>query len=110
MFQVFCYLKQIVTWIMELSLFKPLYFLKFIKKNCIDLQFVADPKTRVIEMTTFDVSPKPLVLPGTATVTIIGNIAHQLAVNSHYRLNVTMDKKLLGHWHAVPCAKKVGTW
>jgi len=61
-------------------------------------------------MRDFDVSPKPLKIPGNATVTLIGDIAHKLAANSHYRLNVTMDKMLLGHWHHVPCNHKVGTW
>lgn len=61
-------------------------------------------------MTNFDVTPKPVHVPGNLTVSIVGDLSHTLPANSHYRLNVTMDKKLLGNWHAVPCAHKVGTW
>ena len=53
-------------------------------------------------MIMFDVSPKPLTIPGNATVTLIGILAHTLSANSHYKLNVTMYKQLLGNWHHVP--------
>jgi hypothetical protein len=61
-------------------------------------------------MEQLDMSPKPLTIPGNATITLIGNLTHTLPVNSHYKLNVTMDKQLLGQWHHIPCKNKVGTW
>ena len=71
----------------------------------------ADPLTRVLTMKQFDISPKPLKIPGNVTVTLIGDIAHTLPANSHYKLNVTMNKKLLGNYrHPIPCANDVGTW
>ncbi|XP_063404376.1 ganglioside GM2 activator-like [Mytilus trossulus] len=65
--------------------------------------------TRILTLTNFDLSPKPVKLPGNITVDLVGTLSRRLPANTHYKLNVTMDKKLLGHWHAVPCNKKVGT-
>jgi hypothetical protein len=41
---------------------------------------------------------------------LIGNLTHTLPDDSHYILNVTMYKQLIGHWHRIPCKNKVGTW
>ncbi|XP_052086942.1 ganglioside GM2 activator-like [Mytilus californianus] len=84
-------------------------FALFATHNTFKWSDCSDPNTRVLHMTGFDVSPKPVHIPGNLSVTIVGDLAHRLQTNSHYRLNVTMDKKLLSNWHAVPCAHKVGT-
>ena len=74
------------------------------------LFITVDPSTRILTMEQFDMSPKPLKIPGNATITLIGNLTHTLPVDSHYILNVTMYKQLIGHWHRIPCKNKVGTW
>ncbi|CAG2213978.1 NOTCH1 [Mytilus edulis] len=63
-----------------------------------------------IVIDNFDVSPKPIEIPGNISVTLNSRIARRLPADHHYRLNVTIDKNLLGHWHVVPCTKNVGTW
>ncbi|XP_071136763.1 neurogenic locus Notch protein-like [Mytilus edulis] len=62
-----------------------------------------------IVIDNFDVYPKPIKIPGNISVTLNSSISRRLPADSHYRLNVTIDKKLLNHWHAVPCSKRVGT-
>lgn len=70
----------------------------------------ADPATRVVYVESFDVSPKPIRIPGNISVTLNSNIAHNLLADSYYKLNVTVEKKLLNSYHAVPCNHHVGSW
>lgn len=69
-----------------------------------------DPATRAVTVSFFDLSPKPIQIPGNITSAYDITIHRRIGQNSHLRLNVTMDKKLLGRWHPVPCNYHVGTW
>ncbi|CAG2229579.1 SLIT2 [Mytilus edulis] len=69
-----------------------------------------DPATRVITVSHFDIFPKPIAIPGNITTDYDITIHRRIPTNTHYRLNVTMEKKLLGNWHSVPCSRGVGTW
>ncbi|CAG2230965.1 unnamed protein product [Mytilus edulis] len=69
-----------------------------------------DPATRAITFSHFDLSPKPILVPGNITTAYDITIHRKIAKSTHLRLNVTMDKKLLHNWHTVPCAHRVGTW
>lgn len=71
---------------------------------------VGDPATRVITVSHFDIFPKPIAIPGNITTDYDITIHRRIPTNTHYRLNVTMEKKLLGNWHSVPCSRGVGTW
>ncbi|XP_071137081.1 uncharacterized protein [Mytilus edulis] len=70
----------------------------------------SDPATRAITFSHFDLSPKPIRVPGNITTAYDITIHRKIAKSTHLRLNVTMDMKLLGHWHIVPCKTRVGTW
>ncbi|XP_046573244.1 ganglioside GM2 activator-like [Haliotis rubra] len=49
----------------------------------------------------FDISPTPLVVPGDMTVTMEGEITHEL--EDKVTMDVLMEKKLLGNFIRVPC-------
>ncbi|XP_063404377.1 ganglioside GM2 activator-like [Mytilus trossulus] len=67
------------------------------------------PATRVVYVDNFDVSPKPIHIPGNISVTLSSNIAHKLLADNYYRLNVMIEKKLLGRYHIVPCIHGIGS-
>lgn len=78
--------------------------------HTISLRVSGDPATRAITVSHLDFSPKPLRIPGNVTTAYDIKIHRRIGKDSHLRLNVTMDKKLLGRWHSVPCSRQVGTW
>lgn len=71
---------------------------------------IAAPATRVVYVDNFDVSPKPILIPGNISVTLNSHIAHKLVADNYYRLNVMIEKKLLGRYHNVPCIHGIGSW
>lgn len=71
--------------------------------------FSAIDRTGIV-IDNFDVSPKPIEIPGNISVTLNSRIGRRLPADHHYRLNVTIAKNLLGNWHSIPCLKNVGTW
>ncbi|XP_076467331.1 ganglioside GM2 activator-like [Babylonia areolata] len=60
-----------------------------------------------VTLSKFDLSPKPLALPGNVHVTFLASIAHELS--NQVTLNVTIEKGLLGRWTKVPCTANLGT-
>lgn len=74
------------------------------------LVLTGDPATRAITVSHFDIFPKPIAIPGNITADYDITIHRRIENNSHLKINVTWDKKLLGNWHAVPCSRSVGTW
>ncbi|VDI13802.1 ganglioside GM2 activator, partial [Mytilus galloprovincialis] len=70
-----------------------------------------NPNTQRISLTNFDVSPKPISLSGNININIDSNTANEHLLDScgQYRLNITVNKKLLNNWHSVPCTRSFGT-
>jgi len=60
-----------------------------------------------VTLKNFDLSPKPLALPGDVHVTFLASIARELS--NQVTLNVTIEKGLLGRWTKVPCTADLGT-
>lgn len=74
--------------------------------------FLGNPATRSMNISYLDISPKPIRIPGNITSAYDIRINRRIGryENSPLQLNVTLDKALLGRWHAVPCLNKIGTW
>ncbi|XP_071114470.1 ganglioside GM2 activator-like [Haliotis cracherodii] len=60
-----------------------------------------------VNVTTFDITPTPIKVPGDMTVTLDGTISHDLT--DQVTLDVLMEKKLLNIFTRVPCQGSVGT-
>lgn len=60
-----------------------------------------------VTFTSMSMIPSPAVLPGDITVGMQGTVHHNFG--SDVRMNVTMQKYLLGFWTKVPCANEVGS-
>ncbi|XP_041354105.1 ganglioside GM2 activator-like [Gigantopelta aegis] len=54
-----------------------------------------------VHVTKFDIEPKPVLLPGTISVTLEGDISHRLG--HQVTMDIIVEKQLLGTWVRVPC-------
>ncbi|XP_033740486.1 ganglioside GM2 activator-like [Pecten maximus] len=79
----------------------------FLTHHTFSFQNCGDNNTDYIHVTNFDILPKPITVPGILNVTITGDVRKSLGNDS--RLNVTIEKKLLGRWTKVPCVSSVGS-
>ncbi|XP_061177342.1 ganglioside GM2 activator-like [Saccostrea echinata] len=60
-----------------------------------------------VTVNSISISPDPAVLPGNLTIGITGTVNHPFGTD--VKMNVYMDKQLLGVWTKVPCANNVGS-
>ncbi|KAL5011142.1 hypothetical protein ScPMuIL_013447 [Solemya velum] len=65
------------------------------------------PSGKQITINRFSIGPDPAVVPGTLTVDLHGTITGVLPKD--VKMNVTMEKRLLGRWVGLPCVNNVGT-